>query len=217
MSVVGNDLILTIRDMQNIQAFKEQHWEGTFAEYLDIVRQNPRVARTAYQRLYDMILSYGTEAYTEFREELIHYKFFDDPFDNGADAVFGLDHYLMDLVQVFQSAARGYGTERRVLLLHGPVGSAKSTIVRLLKKGLEAYSATDEGAIYSLVWNTPDERLECPMHEDPLRLIPIASRSATSSLRISINSTMPRLAIFNSPSKLNARGSESEPYSAIFR
>ncbi|MBV7327547.1 serine protein kinase [Chloroflexi bacterium TSY] len=181
MSVVGNDLILTIRDMQNIQAFKEQHWEGTFAEYLDIVRQNPRVARTAYQRLYDMILSYGTEAYTEFREELIHYKFFDDPFDNGADAVFGLDHYLMDLVQVFQSAARGYGTERRVLLLHGPVGSAKSTIVRLLKKGLEAYSATDEGAIYSLVWNTPDERLECPMHEDPLRLIPIASRSAIIS------------------------------------
>lgn len=178
MSVAGNDLILTIRDMQNIQAFKEQHWEGTFAEYLDIVRQNPRIARTAYQRLYDMILSYGTETYTEFREELIHYKFFDDPFDNGVDAVFGLDHYLMDLVQVFQSAARGYGTERRVLLLHGPVGSAKSTIVRLLKKGLETYSATDEGAIYLLVWDTPEERLECPMHEDPLRLIPIALRSA---------------------------------------
>jgi predicted Ser/Thr protein kinase len=40
---------------------------------------------------------------------------------------------------------RNYGTERRVLLLHGPVGTAKSTIVRLLKKGLEAYSRTEDG------------------------------------------------------------------------
>jgi serine protein kinase len=48
----------------------------------------------------------------------------------------------MRLVNVFKSAAYGYGTEKRVLLLHGPVGSSKSTIVRLLKRGLEQYSRT---------------------------------------------------------------------------
>ncbi len=176
VSTNGQGLISIIRDMQDIQSFRQHHWEGSFSEYLEVVRRNPKVARTAYQRLYDMIMSYGYDTYTHFREEHIHYKFFDDPVDNGADAVFGLDHHLEDLVQVFQSAARGYGTERRVLLLHGPVGSAKSTIVRLLKKGLEAYSGTDDGALYSIVWQTADGRMECPMHEEPLRLIPPIAR-----------------------------------------
>ena len=50
---------------------------------------------------------------------------------------------------MFKSAAQGLGTEKRILLLHGPVGSAKSTIARLLKKGLEHYSRTDAGALYT--------------------------------------------------------------------
>jgi serine protein kinase len=163
--------------MQDVYTFRNQHWEGSFADYLDIVHKNPKVARTAYQRLYDMIMSYGSESYSSFRQDLLHYKFFDDPFDNGRDAIFGLDQALMDLVQFFQSAARGYGTERRVLLLHGPVGSAKSTIVRLIKKGIEAYSKTEEGALYSIVWDTEDGVMDCPMHEEPLRLVPLNLRS----------------------------------------
>jgi len=83
----------------------------------------------------------------------------------------------MSLVDAFHSAARRYGTERRVLLLHGPVGSSKSTIVRLLKKGLEAYSRTEEGALYTFGWHTETESFACPMHEDPLRLIPEESRA----------------------------------------
>ncbi|MCL4859357.1 MAG: hypothetical protein KJZ93_08120 [Caldilineaceae bacterium] len=177
-SANGHSMINTVRELLDVKSFRDHHWEGSFADYLDMVRRNPKVARTAYQRMYDMIMSYGYETYTQFREELIHYHFFDDPFDNGADAVFGLDRQLMDLVQVFQSAARGYGTERRVLLLHGPVGSSKSTIVRLLKKGIQIYSTTDEGALYTLVWETDDGVMECPMHEEPLHLIPPAARPA---------------------------------------
>jgi serine protein kinase len=115
----GHSLLTAVRELMDVKSFREHHWEGSFADYLDIVKGNPKVARSAYQRIYDMIMSYGSERYTQFREELIHYHFFDDPFGGGADAVFGLDRQLMDLVQVFQSAARGYGTERRVLLLHG--------------------------------------------------------------------------------------------------
>lgn len=55
----------------------------------------------------------------------------------------------MNLVNVFKSAAKGYGTERRVLLLHGPVCSSKSTIARLLKKGLEDHSKTEECLMYT--------------------------------------------------------------------
>ena len=176
MNMNGQSLIDLVRDMQDVSTFRSQHWEGSFAQYLEIVHKNPQIARTAFQRLYDMIMSYGSTSYMSFRQELLHYKFFDDPFDQGRDAIFGLDPALMELVQVFQSAARGYGTERRVLLLHGPVGSAKSTIARLIKKGLEAYSKIDEGALYTLTWETEDGPMDCPMHEEPLRLIPLALR-----------------------------------------
>ena len=170
------DKLERLQDQDN---FRDLHWEGSFEDYLEIVHQDPKVARLAFERLYDMIVSYGQEEYTRNRETLTHYKFFDDPFENGKDAVFGLDKPMIDLVRIFQSAARKYGTERRVLLLHGPVGTAKSTIVRLLKKGLESYSRTEEGRLYTFYW-LPDgeERLDCPMHEEPLHLVPPELRSA---------------------------------------
>ena len=169
------DLLIT---QQETEALRGLHWHGTFEEYLAIISQNPKAARTAFQRIYDMILSYGYQTYVENRQDVIHYNFFDDPIDNGKDAVFGLDRALMELVQFFKAAAHGYGAERRVLLLHGPVGSSKSTIVRLLKKGLEAYSQTDDGAIYTFSWQIDGEEFACPMHEDPLHLIPLQSRKA---------------------------------------
>jgi serine protein kinase len=177
----GSDLIALIASRQDVADYQKTHWHGTFAEYLEIVRARPKVARTAYQRLYDMILSHGTEEITTSKEKLVRYKFFDDPVGQGEDAVFGLDRTLQSLVNVLKSAAHGYGTERRVLLLHGPVGSSKSTIVRLLKKGLEHYSRTDDGALYTYQWRETnsdgDESwLDCPMHEEPLRLVPVEAR-----------------------------------------
>jgi serine protein kinase len=84
----------------------------------------------------------------------------------------------MKLVNVLKSAALGFGPEKRVILLHGPVGSAKSTIVRLLKKAVEWYSRTPEGALYSFEWQLPDGQVvPSPMHEDPLRLIPSDMRT----------------------------------------
>ena len=153
--------------------FRELNWTGTFHDYLALVHENPNIARNAFQRVYDMIMSYGTDEYTSFKEPVEHYKFFDDPVDNGREAVFGLDKPLMRLVNFFKSAAHSYGTEKRVLLLHGPVGSSKSTIVRMLKKGLERYSETDEGTLYTFQWETPEgDWVDCPMNEDPLYLVP---------------------------------------------
>ena len=165
-----------VGQIQEADLYRELHWEGTFEDYLDIIKENPTVTRSAFERIYDMILSHGTKTYEEYREKITHYHFFDDPFEDGKDAVYGLDRQLMKIVNLFKSAANKYGTEKRVFLLHGPVGSAKSTIVRLLKKGLEAYSKTAEGALYTFSWrgieNERDEWVDCPMHEDPLRLIP---------------------------------------------
>ncbi|MCK6575456.1 serine protein kinase [Myxococcota bacterium] len=171
----------SIAELQNLQEYADLHWSGTFEEYLELVRKNPKIVRTAYQRLYDMVLSWGTEEAVDNKKKIVHYNFFDDPLSNGKDAVFGLDIPLMRLVNVFKSAAMGYGAEKRVILLHGPVGSSKSTIARLLKRGMEHYSRTAAGALYTFEWHVPEELrhvtggelvFPSPMNEEPLRLIP---------------------------------------------
>ncbi|MFN0056931.1 MAG: PrkA family serine protein kinase [Planctomycetota bacterium] len=178
---MNNELNLYALISQNLDAqkFRVLNWSGSFHEYLEIIQRDPNVLRNAFQRMYDMIMSHGKTEYTRLREEYTHYKFFGDPLDGGKDAVFGLDRSLMRLVNFFKSAAQGYGTERRVLLLHGPVGSSKSTIVRMLKKGIEAYSRSDAGVLYSYDWQ--DEQgawVPCPMHEEPLYLVPEKARLA---------------------------------------
>ncbi len=181
-SLEGKDLLEKLRSLYDMKTFQELHWEGTFDEYLEIVKKNPKVLRNAFQRLYDMIMSYGTEEYIDSKKRIVRYKFFQSE-KFGEDSIFGLDIPLMRLVSFFKSAAMGYGPEKRVLLLHGPVGSAKSTIVRLLKKGLEEYSKTPEGALYTYTWYIPREDepelfpngieiMPCPMNEEPLNLIP---------------------------------------------
>ncbi len=172
-----------IQSLQNIDAYREQHWEGSFEEYLELVRNDWRIVRNAHQRLYDMILSYGRDEYTEYKKKIVHYNFFNDPFTDGEDAIYGLDIPLMKLVNVFKSAAYRYGTEKRVILLHGPVGSAKSTIVRLLKRGLEEYSRSPEGMLFTYRWDLSgidgmeEQGYMSPMHEEPLKLIPSEFRT----------------------------------------
>src|SRR5438067_2243731 len=72
----GKDILAKLGQQLNITDYKKSHWEGTFEEYLDIVREHPEVTRTAYQRLYDMILSHGTEELYENKDKIIRYKFF---------------------------------------------------------------------------------------------------------------------------------------------
>ncbi|MEM1330809.1 MAG: serine protein kinase [Planctomycetota bacterium] len=181
------------------QQFQDHHWAGSFWDYLAMVEERPELARNAYQRLYDAIMQAGSEPYKLFKKECVRYHFFSDPFDHGADAIFGLDFALMTLVDFFRSAAEGYGTDKRILLLHGPVGSSKSTIARLMKKGIEHYSRTQEGALYTYSWlldehcevsdggggtAVRDHEFACPMHEDPLILVP---REARADLLAALN------------------------------
>jgi serine protein kinase len=171
----GHSIISLVAERQDLDQFRRKNWEGSFEQYLDVVKQEPQVTRNAFQRVYDMVMSYGVDTYEKAREKQTRYRFFDDPDHNGQDAVFGLEDALAALANAFKSAAKGYGIEKRVLLLHGPVGSSKSTIARLLKKGLERYSHSDGGALFTLGWvdlDKPEVVHWCPMHEEPLHLIP---------------------------------------------
>ena len=129
-------------------------WEGTFAQYFEIASKNPAVARLSHERIYHMIMDAGVET-TRSGEQ--RFKFF-------SQEIFGIEKPLQQIVDYFHSAAQRLEVRKRVLLLMGPVGGGKSTIVYLIKRGLEAYSRTEEGAIYAIK--------DCPMHEEPLHLIP---------------------------------------------
>lgn len=179
----NTDFSAIIKSMQDQNDFKEMHWSGTFNEYLNLVRENPKITRNAFQRMYDMILDKGADTYTDVKKHMVHYRFFDDEDNDGRDAVYGMDISLMKLVNVLKAAAMGYGTEKRVILLHGPVGSAKSTICRMIKRGVEKYSKTDDGQLFTFEWIDPDGQhpeifgkevriFPSPMHEEPLLLVP---------------------------------------------
>lgn len=87
----SGELVNIIEQRLDKRSFQSHNWTGSFFEYLDIVSKNPAPLRNAYQRAYDAILSYGHEKYKLFKKDCIRYHFFSDPFDQGADGIYGLD------------------------------------------------------------------------------------------------------------------------------
>ena len=57
MSEQTKSMVAKIASFQDFREYEELNWEGSFEDYLQVVRENPKVTRTAYQRVYDMILS----------------------------------------------------------------------------------------------------------------------------------------------------------------
>nr|MDH3082771.1 serine/threonine protein kinase PrkA [Bacillus subtilis] len=144
--------------LKKIEQYREEErrlkWEGTFADYLEIIKENPMVAQSAHSRVFNMIKDSGIEEIDGRKK----YSFFDRE-------LFGLEESLERLVEeYFHPAAKRLDVRKRILLLMGPVSGGKSTLVTMLKKGLEAYTLTDNGAVYAIKGR--------PMHEDPLHLIP---------------------------------------------
>ncbi len=137
-------------------------WEGTFREYFELVTANPRLASLSHARICDMILADGMDKIAEgTRDEVTRYRFF-------SDELFGIEESIAKIVEYFKSAAQRLEVRKRILLLMGPVGGGKSTIVAMLKRGLENWTRAGIGAVYGIK--------DCPMHEEPLHLIPLELR-----------------------------------------
>src|SRR5688500_7819787 len=88
----ASDWVLDMVRKDRVTAeFKDLHWTGSLRDYFDLAAADPRVARNAYQRVYDMILSFGVDEVVERKERLVRYRFFSDPLGGGRDAVFGIE------------------------------------------------------------------------------------------------------------------------------
>lgn len=143
---------------------RAQHWEGTFADFLtNVLPGNPAAfTRASHQYIWDMLRWYGRER-TDKDETARAQELF-------RPELFGIDEPLARVVDYFKAAAAGSDVGRRLLLLLGPPSGGKSTLAILLKRGLEEYSRTDEGALYAIKGS--------PMHESPLNLVPASLRGS---------------------------------------
>jgi len=147
---------------ERLEDLRREHealrWEGTFRDYFELVAQNPRIAQLSHARINDMVHAVGIDRLNEgTQHEILSYKFF-------ASELFGIEEPIARIVEYFKSAAQRLEVRKRILLLMGPVGGGKSTIVNMLKRGLEDWTKIEAGAVYAIK--------DCPMHEEPLHLIP---------------------------------------------
>ena len=86
MVEIRTAMVEKIAAMQDFALYRDLAWEGTFEDYLQVVRQNPQVTRNAFQRAYDMIIRYGIEEYTDNKKKLVRYNFFKD--ENNGNLVY---------------------------------------------------------------------------------------------------------------------------------
>jgi serine protein kinase len=146
---------------------RSQFFEGSFLEYLNLVKSQPELVMLAHERLYRLINEPGVQTIKceddprlkriYGNESIRKYRFFDGDF-------YGIDATIMEIVRYFHSAAMKGEESRQVLYLVGPVGSGKSSIMESLKRVLE-----QSPPVYVLKG--------CPMREEPLHLIPKHLRS----------------------------------------
>ncbi len=151
---------------------RAQRWEGTFGDFLtDILPPNPaQLARSSHQYIWDMLRWHGRESNGGKDETGRSLELF-------KRELFGIDEPLARVVDYFKAAAAGSDVGRRLLLLLGPPSGGKSTLAILLKRGLEEYSRTDEGALYAIKGS--------PLRESPLNLVPASLRASFATRTVS--------------------------------
>jgi serine protein kinase len=146
----------------------------SFSEYLELFATDPvRYSRDASRYLRDGFEHYGTTEVEYPWGKFTRWNLFDLPWEAtpGADAAPGASKIatlprgaLIGQEQVQGEIHRSLsnfvreGRPNRLVLLHGPNGSAKSTIVGCLMRALEHYSTLDEGALYRFNWVFPSNK-----------------------------------------------------------
>ncbi|MEM1415103.1 MAG: serine protein kinase PrkA [Myxococcota bacterium] len=146
------------------ERFRAQRRVLSFAEYLQLVRGHPlrhaRDAATYLRDAFDHFGSYQVERPWGGQGRVRRWRLFDLPFagagatGRGSDRLIGQEELQNAVYRTLQGFHRE-GRPNRLLLLHGPNGSAKSTFAGCLMAALEAYSRLDEGALYRFSWVFP--------------------------------------------------------------
>ncbi len=161
----------------------------SFDWYLEELQEDPKIARSAHQRIADMLDFYGTE-YDEEKGVVEYELASEDPLEDGENTFYGrvIHEAIHEFVNKVKSGARGLGPERRILLLLGPVGSGKSDFDSQIRKYFEDYTTRDQGRMYTFRWTNlcdiiedqdpGDDMVRSPMNQDPMVLLPEKQRKS---------------------------------------
>jgi len=158
------DLSALMKSIQ--QEARQLSREVSFETYLDMVRRDRRLARLSHELIHDMIVAAGTRPGPA---GAVQYELF-------RDRLFGVDHAISQVVEYFAGAAKRLEVRKRILLLIGPPGCGKSTLVNTIKEGLEDYTRSAAGAVYAIKG--------CPVFESPLHLIPRQRRKGLRGIHV---------------------------------
>jgi predicted Ser/Thr protein kinase len=140
--------------------FKTENTLLSFQEYLNEVSHAPHThLRDAPTYIRDMFDYFGTEDIQRPYGTFKRFKVFDAPFDQGRDRVVGQEKVQNQIYGLLTDFVR-IGRANRLILLHGPNGSAKSSLIQCIMRGLEAYSQCAQGALYTFNWVFPSQRKE---------------------------------------------------------
>jgi len=131
-----------------------------FSEYLDLFASDPFCyARDASRYVRDCFDHFGTSVVDQPWGKFTRYNLFDLPWDPmlASHALIGQEQVQEEIYRSLSNFVRE-GRPNRLVLLHGPNGSAKSTIVACVMRALEHYSTLDRGALYRFNWVFPSSK-----------------------------------------------------------
>ncbi|MFB6264703.1 MAG: serine protein kinase PrkA, partial [Bradymonadaceae bacterium] len=150
--------------LEQLNAEFKQEYEATrrlmsFSEFLDAFTEHPRrFARNSVQYVRDCFLHYGTETRSRDWGDATHFNLFERPAEDGRNRLVGQQRVQERIFNLLESFARQGGPDK-LMLLHGPNGSAKSSLIESLIGALEDYSRTEEGALYRFNWIFPGDQV----------------------------------------------------------
>src|SRR5450432_4907534 len=141
------------------ESFTRNRRVMSFGEYFTLFGADAgRQVRSAAQYVRDVFDYFGTELVRTPRGSMTRWKLFDCPWDAGKDALAGQEEVQASVYRLVSNFARE-GRTNRLILLHGPNGSAKSTFVASLQRAMEHYSTLPEGALFRFNWIFPSQKL----------------------------------------------------------
>lgn len=126
----------------------------SFDEWFELLLKDPRThARNSAQYARDALDHFGRTHVRTPQGSATRFNLFNREFDDGPRLV-GQERAQNELYELLDGFCR-LGRIDSLILLHGPNGSAKSTMLECLQAGLEAYSRTDAGMVYRFAWVFP--------------------------------------------------------------
>lgn len=162
--------------------FARAHAIMSFTEYLELLRVTPYgLTRDVAQYTADMMDHFGSYEVQGVGGPIRRFAVFDDPLGDGMVKVVGQEIVQNSLYGCLREFVQRRQVDRMILLT-GPNGSSKTTIVAAIVRGLEAYSREDAGMLLRFNWifsegddrgsklgfdsSRPDEELDSFAHLD---------------------------------------------------